>query len=468
MKKEQGSFPAFAVSGVFIFFLGYIMVSFLMKNVCYEMLGMSGPVVQYFAQLETEGDGDEAVETVDVDWESLYPFAGEGQSEEGTAKGAGVFSRLCGGIVEKYLAGMEKVVFKIEWYADNSTPFRTGMVQLYAKAKAAFGITMQASSDGILYMENGYLTYAEPKVPEKKILEIADSVEDFRDFLADREIPFLYVNCGSKVCPTDRQYTPGMVEYTNENGDALEASLAERNVDFLDFRQEMLEAGLDWYGAYYKTDHHWTTETGLWAAGVLADKLNRDYGFAFDAACFSPESYSMTRYENYWLGCQGRADAFAHSDLEDYLEILPKYETNYSLKCPSNGLDLRGNYSETLFDVEQLEKIGRYSREDYLSRKDAYSCSRISNAPLTQIRNLLPTDNQGKKILFLQDSFSFYSTGYLAADVESIDVLYPGAFTGSIREYVRQAEPDMVILMYCERNIQEIDWSGHGSMFDFR
>lgn len=59
-------------------------------------------------------------------------------------------------------------------------------------------------------------------------------------------------------------------------------------------------------------------------------------------------------------------------------------------------------------------------------------------------------------------------TGYLAFDVQYIDVIHPMAFNGSIRKYVEETRPDMVVMMYCGKNIVPIDWSTHLSQFDLR
>jgi hypothetical protein len=81
---------------------------------------------------------------------------------------------------------------------------------------------------------------------------------------------------------------------------------------------------------------------------------------------------------------------------------------------------------------------------------------------------LEPLDNADKKILLLQDSFSHYSTSFLACDMGAVDTIYLPAFSGSVRSYIEQTKPDAVVLMYAEGNIDPIDWSGHSSFFDLR
>ena len=71
----------------------------------------------------------------------------------------------------------------------------------------------------------------------------------------------------------------------------------------------------------------------------------------------------------------------------------------------------------------------------------------------------------------LQDSFSWYLTSYLACDVGEIDIIYPEAFTGSIKKYIEKMQPDVVIMIMCERNIRPIEEyreNSHTALFDLR
>lgn len=103
-----------------------------------------------------------------------------------------------------------------------------------------------------------------------------------------------------------------------------------------------------------------------------------------------------------------------------------------------------------------------------MNQPGAYECARARNDALVHIRNLNVPDNSEKKILMLQDSFSWYSTSFLACDIGAVDTIHPSVFSGSVRNYIAQTRPNAVVLMYCERNIKPIDWTTHESMFDMR
>ena len=76
------------------------------------------------------------------------------------------------------------------------------------------------------------------------------------------------------------------------------------------------------------------------------------------------------------------------------------------------------------------------------------------NDAVATIHNNAPTCNKGKKILFIKDSYSTPLIPYIAEGIEDVETLYEIRFTGSIRTYIDQMKPDMVIVMYSADNIK--------------
>ena len=446
-----------------------IPMRFVLRNIVYERMGICEPWMEFFMGGDTEFssalEDENREQTVSIDWEKQYPFLGtsRGSMEELPDTRSNMFRSG----LERYASVIHSVEEKIKYYCEEGLIFYNGAVELASKLERAVGMEVLAKGD-ILQMKNGYLTYTESECTNEEIQEIADEVQDFDVFLRNMGIPFFYANAGSKVCPYDRQLPYGTEEYTNENGTALMDALSERGVDTMDFREEMQSDGMDWYDSYYKTDHHWKTETGLWAAGKLAEKLNEEAGTNFDLSMFQKQNYRFDTFEKCFLGGQGRSVTLVNAKLEDYTRILPAFETNFSLQIPTRSVDLVGGYDRVLFDEELLERILSYSDDDHMNQPGAYDCARARNDALVHIRNLNAPDNSEKKILMLQDSFSWYSTSFLACDIGAVDTIHPGVFTGSVRNYIEQTRPDAVVLMYCERNIKPIDWTTHESMFDMR
>lgn len=469
--KGMISYAKLVVIGLVVLMLT-ISFSFVLKNVVYERMGICEPWMGSFIGADPEfskalqnqsPEGESEEPAVQIDWEKQYPFT---DTYAKTATENVWYDRLQSSL-KRYEEMVSLLEERVRYYCEDGLFFYDDAVVLASGLEQEAGVGFSTYGN-VLQMNNGYLTYIEPKRTDEQIDEIADQAADFHAFLKDRGIPFFYANAGSKVCPYDRQLPHGAEEYTNENGDVLLGALTERGVGTLDFREEMKADGLDWYDSYYKTDHHWKTETGLWAAEKLAERLNKEADMDFDLSMFQKENYRFDTFKNCFLGGQGREVTLANAQPEDYTRILPDFDTQISLQIPTRSIDLTGNYEQVLFDEEQLQQILSYSDEDHMNLPDAYSCARAENDALVRIRNLNAPDNADKKILLLQDSFSWYSTSFLACDIGAVDTMCLAGFTGSVRSYIEQTKPDAVILMYCERNIQPIDWTAHASMFDLR
>ena len=397
---------------------------------------------------------------VSIDWIAKYPFKINDDKKMPD--------------FNKYEAKVDGIKLKINDYTGKHFLGRL-MLSKVAGEQNSFlqwkhGKGSTANDSEVLFMENGYLTYVQPKESEDSIAEIANSLADFQGWLAERNIKFLYVNAGSKVNPDDRQLLKqfAVLEYTNENGDTLQKHLSDKGVAYVDMRREMKEAGLDWYSAYYRTDHHWTTATGMWAAGVIAEKLDAEYGFVFDKKIFDGKKYFSDSYT--WKGGQWNS---AHSTSgydcprEEYTYYLPAFPTLFSVEIPTRGIERQGEYKDTLIDMQKVMDGKQYSDADLAKVPDAYHNAMWRNDAVGIFKNLLPVEND-KKLLVLQDSFGWYLTTYLACGVKEVHVIHPMAFDGSIHAYIEEFKPDTVIVLYCERNIKKINWATHKSAFDFR
>jgi LmbE family N-acetylglucosaminyl deacetylase len=99
--------------------------------------------------------------------------------------------------------------------------------------------------------------------------------------------------------------------------------------------------------------------------------------------------------------------------------------------------------------------------------KNPYSGCNYGDQPLIQIENQLTADEH--KILIISDSFGDCMISCLALvekNVDSIDLRY---FNGSLKAYIEDSQPDIVMIMYNPQAIAgNIDYSTHKDLFDFR
>lgn len=461
-----------ACFALLIFFLVTIMARFLTRQILIEKLGWNNVFTKIvFWGDENMGETpklpDETEEImVEVDWEKLYPFNNDDS--------ASVVASFEFPIVDKYVSLVNAVETKITTYTEK---LLFGHMEITRAGKSynnligCAAMPMNNNSDEVIILNNGYMTYPEPAVGKEDIEVLANNVADFSKYLEDNGITFIYANAGSKVCKNNKQLPAGADENTNENADALIELLEEQNVNVLDYRPLQEERYPDWYSSYYITDHHWKNTTGLWAAGELAAVLNEKAGFDFDLSLFDKDNYSIETTEDYFLGGQGRILTTAVADLEPFSEVIPKFDTDLSIQIPTREVDARGKYEETLFRKKFYETIANYNLEDFEIKEDTYNSVMWRNDALGTVQNHITEDNEGKRILMIQDSFGWYLSTYLALDVPAIDFLNLNSFTGSLKAYIEETKPDAVVLLLCEKKIKAIgteEYNGHSHFFDFR
>lgn len=392
-----------------------------------------------------------------IEWEEIYPF---------DESNVDVYESIKLKTAE-FTNQWNEIKDSIEFYTTDSLFSKSIFEKIGEKYDDAIQWNLATSQGGLIFLENGYLTNKNEQITDAEAEELAKSVNSLYLFTKERGIEFLYINAGSKVCPYDKQIPYGSEEYTNENADALLEKLKSKEIPCMDIREEMIDDEMDWYDAYYKTDHHWKTSTGLWAAGKVAAVLNNQYDFLFDLNYFNPDSYEITKYSNLWLGGQGRIVGHEYVEKESYEKIIPQYPTDYTVEIPSINYNKQGTYKETMFEETLFQQVLNYSDTEMLKLPDAYHCSIFNNNDLATIQNNIITNNDGKRLLILQDSFSWYLSSYLAADIEKIDMINPPNFSGSIQTYIEETEPDAVIMIYSAKAIEPVEWM-HQDMFDLR
>jgi hypothetical protein len=214
--------------------------------------------------------------------------------------------------------------------------------------------------------------------------------------------------------------------------------LSLKNIPFLDLRENIHEENLDHHALFYKTDHHWKAETGLWATKIISRDLNERFGFEIDLNTFDSSRYRFDVYKNYFLGSLGREVTLARVDPEDGVLIYPQFDTNVSLQIPTRNINATGAF-DIFYWPEQFSKINYY-------KIDFYRSYLYSNNAVTIIHNHLLHD--GKKILLIKDSFVGVVAPFVGLGVEHVELLDLRHFTGSVKTYIEQHKPDIVVVMY--------------------
>lgn len=286
-----------------------------------------------------------------------------------------------------------------------------------------------------------------------------DQMRSFKQYLDDSDINLLYVNAPTKYVDDDLMMKEfGMESYSNQNADLFISRISEAGISCVDLRKELAEDDMNIYDMFYRTDHHWTTGSGLWAAGTVAEALNQYCGYQIDFELYQESNYAFTEYQDCWLGEQGRKLAVSYVGLDDFTVITPEFDTSLSVTT------VNGTY-EGAFDI-------LLNQNCYNLETDVYSSPSWHYSYLYQGMNQSKIHNNNVdygNVLVLGDSYSQVVIPFLSLGVSDITTLVLRSYDGSLKEYIEANQFDTVVILYAQFMIGAHDnpASANYDMFTF-
>ncbi len=316
-------------------------------------------------------------------------------------------------------------------------------IQLYGGAQRLIGrrvVADMADPDyTVARLSDGTLAFQNLTADPTDQTDHARSLADLRDYLAQRDTPFLYVQAPQKIA-SDLLPT-GMENYGDENADQLLSLLDGLEVDSVDLRPA-LQAGdgtLNGAPLFFRTDHHWTAEGAFLGNQVLCETLEADYGIAIDHTALDAENYTVTTYENWFLGSQGKRVGTLYGGVDDITLWKPNFPTDFTYSSPAYFPDRSGPFEESLLFPERLEP------KDYFNG-NPYTLYSGGDYALARMYNHAKPD--GARILLIRDSFACTLSPFLAlqcGELMTMDLRY---FQDDLAEYLDWLQPDLVLVMY--------------------
>nr|WP_307991192.1 DHHW family protein [uncultured Niameybacter sp.] len=272
--------------------------------------------------------------------------------------------------------------------------------------------------------------------PLQGLLEVGET-------LKESGTPLVFVQAPQKVIEDYTVLPPSVVDSSKANTDALIDAFEEENIDYIDLRENVKEDELDLSKLFYKTDHHWTTNTAFWAVGEVVDYLNENYNMNLDEEGFYTDlnNYNQTTYKNFFLGSQGRRVGKFYAGVDDYTLITPNFDTDYevTINKSDSSTTYTGNFEETILKENLLDE----SKSVYTNRYASYFGG---DYPEVIIKNKLNTD--GKKVLIVKDSYALPFSAFLSnmfAETRLVDLRY---YKEDLSTYINEYKPDLVLYVY--------------------
>lgn len=386
-----------------------------------------------------------------VDWASIYPVREENQTDtsavaDKTEQTEAVPSETRRRTVLDRFYNLIVKLGRTEADLEQHFLLRTKLIELSGYSNRLLGKTDFGEANSVVRLSNGHLssTYQWDGHNKPEIDQQAEEIASFADWLDQRGTKFFYVQIPTKIDPYDENPVNKTVNLNNDYYDYYLSQIQAAGLDTMDLRDTLHDAPKDHYDYFFKTDGHWTLEAGRLAAGAIADHLNGILNSkALDTAVLNPELYSEKTYERWFLGALGRKVTLGYATPDDFTVYYPNFETRFHVNAPDKDLDLTGSFDEVMFN------------NDLLNTKDYYGTSIYEavgqgNRPLIQFTN--QNSSNDLKVLFIRDSFSLAVIPYFSLMVHQSDWIdvrpTNGNFTGSLKTYIEDTKPDVVILMY--------------------
>lgn len=447
-------------------FLAVAILRFLNKNIMKEKLGIELKMMDDLLIMDNAGIElvEERPRDVPINWQELYPF--EGESIQETVET--VEAQREPGKIEKLITSYRQKIVQhvkntLEYYYDKQLFLKNQLIAggAYIEKSTHWGFSEKVNKEPYIFWNgrDGYITQCLKWVD---VSEAAGNLVNFSAFLRNEDIPFLYVQYPCKTSNMDEEELPkGYTDYADTNVDDFLEILNQNDIEYLDLREEIAQTGQNIFSLFFRTDHHWKVETGLWATGVIAKKMNV-FGMEIDTSVFASERYQATTYKGTFLGSYGRRVSMGLITPDDLTVLQPVFETELMMYNHDKDIKRTGNFYQTCLDLQML-----YPHPSY--HLNSYATFMWGDEALIQVENYL-TEND-KSILIIKDSFANVVSPFLSLGVKNVDIIDLRYFRGSLESYIKENRPDMVLCTYSPDSIADADiinYEKHNSSMDFR
>lgn len=344
--------------------------------------------------------------------------------------------------LERIYAINDKIKSKldsIEKRISNYTPLRFKLCEFHAFISRLLGIRLFLEYE-IVGLKNGYFVSW-----EKDNFDPCLNTLEFAEYVKSKGSDFLFVLYPTKNSKYDSQYPEGLIDKSNVTGDKLINKLKIEKINFLDIRENIKNKFKSHCDLFFRTDHHWKPEAGLWAAKEMAEYINKRFNWFLKTELLDKNSFSYTTYPKCFLGSAGKKITLVYGEPDDITIIKPKYDTSFDRICPDWG-DARGTFDEVMFEYDHIYKKELFKIYDFY-KKNQYAA--YFGGDQGYLRLLNKSDYAlNKKILLIKDSFNNVVAPFLALMVKDLTMVDVRHFNGSVRSLIANEKYDLVVVAY--------------------
>lgn len=301
---------------------------------------------------------------------------------------------------------------------------------------------------------NGFLHYTFFAQQANPVYNLVKRTVAFKNGLKNKNTKLSYLMPPDKFIKGYTKLPYGIpYSYANETADSFLNLLKQNNVDTIDLRKNLNKSGIQPDQLFYKTDHHWKTETAFYEFGQVVNTFNTKYGLKLDPNGFytNKQNYNFITYKDSYVGSMGRKTGITYSGVDDFTLIYPKFKTSYSFysKTGTQESKIQGRFEDTLLTVSPL----RTQKGTYALESDKYSSYLFGNQGIVHVVN---NDNpNGPKILFIKDSVTVPLAAFLSTVCSDVYLVDPRYYQGNIPDYVNSLNLNYVFISFYPQDLTE-------------
>lgn len=252
---------------------------------------------------------------------------------------------------------------------------------------------------------------------------------------------FAYISFPSKTNHETTLQNYGIDTNQQEVRASFLSQLDTYGIHVLNVQELLQNDGYTTKDIFYKTDHHWKSTMGLYAARAIANYLNDTFDYSLRADLLDENLFTYTIFNDLWLGETGRKYSKTWTGvLDDFTKILPVYDTHIEIGPQYGEYDYSGDFSLL------INECGYNGHLDLYYYSAHYSYGEIIHSP-TWIHN---DHAEGKKILIIKDSFSMVVIPFLSLTTSDIAVWDMRVTKQGLYDYIKENDFDIVLVEYTD------------------
>lgn len=308
--------------------------------------------------------------------------------------------------------------------------------------------------NGTILLKNDMLAFDDEEYYPME--ELAEHLTGLHDGLAEKGIPFLYVQMPHKPDMNEELLPVGIQSEGNWNADLLLRSLDENGIMYLDLRDGLSRNAEEIERYFFKTDHHWNFDGAFIGFSRIVQTLQGMLRDGTDISMYTDaENWKKYRIQKPFLGTLGVRVGQYVVGMDQVEYYIPEFETNMSCMIHDMKMGIHSDFEQVLTRGQEINmEEGHYT-------KNAYMVYLGSDRPLVSHRNAQAPVK--KKLLLIKDSFSIPIQAFMSTVYSEIDVIDKRHYKEcSIIEYAMRMQPDAVIMAASPRTFADAFYYDYG------